>query len=206
MVLLLSPLFIKFVLAEKFLASNSANFKTRQSYVGNKLKNELHMNNFNWESFTKKISIKSNISDLYNAWSIPQEIEKWFLSEAVFEKPDGQLVKRNENFKENDSYQWSWYLFDTIENGKVIKANNKDFIQFTFAGECIVEIKLTQNLDEVIVELTQSNIPTDDNSKRGIRIGCDSGWSFFLVNLKSILEGGIDLRNKNANLKGMLNN
>ena len=59
---------------------------------------------------------------------------------------------------------------------------------------------------DVIVQLTQSHIPMDDQSKKDIRLGCESGWSFFLVNLKSIYEGGVDLRNKNESLKGMLNN
>ncbi len=164
------------------------------------------MDNFNWSSFTKKIAIDSTILDLYSAWTIPQEIEKWFLSKAYFERPNGEAVKRNERIKQNDIYQWSWFLFDITEKGKIIEANGLDLLKFTFAGDCIVEIKLTQNTDNVIVELTQSNIPTDNQSKRGIRIGCDSGWSFFLVNLKSIYEGGIDLRNKNEDFKGMANN
>ena len=164
------------------------------------------MKDFNWEILTKRIAVKANISDLYNAWTIPKEIEKWFLSKAEFDKPTGKRVQRNENIKANDSYQWSWYLYDIIETGKVIETNGKDRLQFSFAGNCIVEIKLEQYQDDVIVALTQSNIPTDDQSKRGIRLGCDSGWSFFLINLKSVYEGGIDLRNKNGDLKGMLNN
>ena len=164
------------------------------------------MNNFNWNTFTKKIAIKANILDLYNAWTIPQEIEKWFLSKAVFHKPNGEQVLKDENIEQSDSYAWSWYLYDIVETGKIIQANGKDMMQFSFAGNCIVEIKFTQSQDDVIIALTQSNIPTDNQSKRGIRLGCDSGWSFFLVNLKSVYEGGIDLRNKNNNLKGMLNN
>jgi len=57
----------------------------------------------------------------------------------------------------------------------------------------------------VVVELTQKNIPTDDHSKQNIRLGCDTGWSFFLVNLKSVYESAHDLRNKNEKLKGMIN-
>ena len=76
----------------------------------------------------------------------------------------------------------------------------------TFAGNCTVDVNLEQHADYVIVELSQKNIPTDDESKRGIRIGCDFGWFFYMLNLKSIYEGGIDLRNKNPELKGMLNN
>ena len=70
----------------------------------------------------------------------------------------------------------------------------------------MVDIKLKTINEYVIVELTQKNIPTDNQSKQGIRLGCEAGWSFFLVNLKSVYEGGLDLRNKDSSLKGMINN
>ena len=57
-----------------------------------------------------------------------------------------------------------------------------------------------------MVTLSQSNIPLDNKSKQNIRLGCESGWSFFMLNLKSVYEGGLDLRNKNDKLPGMLNN
>lgn len=164
------------------------------------------MENFNWTSFTKKIAINAPIRQLYNAWTVPEEIEKWFLSKAHFERPNGSVVKKNKNVQAMDNYQWSWFLFDATEKGRFVEENGVDFLKFTFAGDCLVEVKLSQHNDTVIVELTQNNIPTDSESKRGIRLGCDSGWSFFLVNLKSVYEGGIDLRNTDASLKGMLNN
>lgn len=164
------------------------------------------MDNYNWESFTRKIAIKATILELYNAWTIPQEIEKWFLSKAIFHKPSGIHVKSTENVQEGATYQWSWFLYDSTEEGKIIQANGTDIILFNFAGDCLVEVKLTQNEEHVIIKLTQSNIPTDNQSKRNIRIDCDLGWSFFLINLKSVYEGGIDLRNKDETLKGMLNN
>ncbi len=164
------------------------------------------MENFNWTSFTKKIAIKSKVSTLYKAWTIPEEIETWFLSKAIYEKPDGVVVSRNEHVSAGDTYAWSWFLYDVIERGEILEANGSDLLKFTFAGDCVVEVHLTEHKEHVIVSLTQSNIPTDNQSKRGIRLGCDSGWSFFLVNLKSVYEGGIDLRNKNEELQGMLNN
>jgi len=155
------------------------------------------MKNFDWTSFTRKIAVRSNLTDIYNAWAVPAELEKWFLSKAIYTKPSGALVDNKKCYQENDTYQWSWHLFDIVEEGKVIKANGKDLIHFTFAGDCIVEIKLTQQGDY--------QIPTDDESKKEIRLGCDAGWSFYLVNLKSIYEGGLDLRNKVEDHKGMLN-
>jgi hypothetical protein len=70
----------------------------------------------------------------------------------------------------------------------------------------LVDIQLKQEDGYVLVELTQKNIPTDENSKRNIRLGCHTGWSFYLVNLKSVYEGGLDLRNKNENTYPMVNN
>jgi uncharacterized protein YndB with AHSA1/START domain len=164
------------------------------------------MINFDWTTFTRKIAIKAQLSDIYNAWTKSSEIEKWFLSKATFIDKNHKPIGKDTPIESGFSYEWNWFLYNTTEKGEIIQTNGKDFVQFTFAGECLVDIKLTTQGDNVIVELTQKNIPTDDNSKQGIRLGCDSGWSFFLVNLKSVYEGGIDLRNKDLDLKGMLNN
>jgi hypothetical protein len=32
-------------------------------------------------------------------------------------------------------------------------------------------------------------------------VQCQLGWTFYLANLKSVIEGGVDLRNKNVDLK-----
>lgn len=164
------------------------------------------MTHFDWTTFTRKIAIKALLSDIYNAWTKQSEIEKWFLSKAIFIDSNQTSISKDKSIEKGFTYAWNWYLFDTTEHGKITDANGKDFIQFTFAGNCLVDINLSIQNEYVIVELTQKNIPTDDNSKLGIRLGCDSGWSFFLVNLKSVYEGGIDLRNKDTHLIGMLNN
>jgi len=163
------------------------------------------MNNFDWTKFTKKIAVKAGIQEIYNAWTIPAEIEKWFLSKANYFDENSTQKERKKPISKGDSYEWSWYLYDIIEKGKITEANGKDFLQFTFAGNCLVDVKLLRKKDHTIVELTQKDIPTDDESKRGIRLGCDAGWSFFMTNLKAFFEGGIDLRNKDADFTGMLN-
>lgn len=58
--------------------------------------------------------------------------------------------------------------------------------------------------DETIVELTESGLPTDDKTKAGHFVGDSRGWIFYLTNLKSILEGGLDLRNKKMEIKNVI--
>ena len=165
------------------------------------------MKKFDWTCFTKRIAVKSTIPEIYDAWAKSGEIVKWFLSDAEYYSPDNtRKLQPDESIVKGSTYKWNWYLFDITETGRILDANGRDFIQFTFAGECIVDISLMQKEDYIIVELTQKEIPVDDASKQGIRLGCDSGWSFFLVNLKSYYENGIDLRNKNPEFVGMINN
>lgn len=162
------------------------------------------MENFNWTTFTRKIIVKAPAEVLYNAWAIPNEIERWFLSKTSYYKSDGEIKDKNEAVEADDRYEWNWFLYEGTERNEIIEVNGKDYIQFKFAGECIVEVRI-KALDDVntLVEITQSNIPTDDQSKENIRLGCESGWAFYLVNLKSVYEGGLDLRNKEIDLKNL---
>lgn len=164
------------------------------------------MENFDWTRFTLKIAINTTLSNLYAAWTKASELEKWFLSKADSFDAEGTLIPKSESISKGYRYEWNWFLYPDIEMGTFTEANGRDFIQFTFAGQCLVDVKLTAYEDYVLVELTQKNIPTDESSKKNIRLGCHGGWSFYLVNLKSVYEGGLDLRNKNTDLKPMLNN
>lgn len=154
------------------------------------------MKQFDWTSFTQRIAIHTSLEQAYDAWTTKLGIEQWFLSTAVFTDQDRNIIPTEANVSEGAKYDWNWFLYEPTESGKIMTANGADFFQFTFAGECLVDIRLTQVDECVVVELKQHNIPTDESSMRDIRLGCHTGWAFYLVNLKSVLEGGLDLRNK----------
>jgi uncharacterized protein YndB with AHSA1/START domain len=163
------------------------------------------MDTIDWTQFTRRIAVKAPLHKMYDAWTKELEIESWFLSKAEFHDSNGIDLESHTHVKKGDTYAWNWYLYPDTEYGRITEANGKDHLQFTFAGECLVDINLTEQAGHTIVELTQKNIPTDDLSKKNIRLGCDAGWSFYMVNLKSVYEGGHDLRNKNQDLMGMIN-
>tara|TARA_R110002049_G_scaffold13550_2_gene58997 strand:- start:41 stop:535 length:495 start_codon:yes stop_codon:yes gene_type:complete len=163
------------------------------------------MENFDWTQFTQKIPVKASMEQLYKAWTIPKEIERWFLSDAGFSSEEGNTINKNEAIKSGYSYTWQWFLWDGTEEGIIKNVNGRDHIQFTFAGDCIVDVNLEPYHDGIIVSLKQSNISLDEKSKRDVRLGCHNGWAFYMVNLKSVYEGGLDLRNKDTKLKAMLN-
>lgn len=77
------------------------------------------------------------------------------LSDALFTDENKVLLNKTQNALKGDRYKWIWYLYDDIENGTVTEANGTDYFQFTFAGDCLVEIKLHEKFEYTIVELTQ---------------------------------------------------
>jgi hypothetical protein len=165
------------------------------------------MKPYDWSKFTERININADIKKIYSILNTQAGLEYWFLRKAEFTMPDKKLRDKNSSIQPGDAYLWMWHGHPdtTAEKGKVLEVNGVDTIKFTFAGECIVTISVKTEEGKNIVELTHENIPLDEDSKAGIHVGCSTGWAFYLVNLKSLLEGGIDLRNRDEKIKRVIN-
>lgn len=163
------------------------------------------MSRIDWKSLTVRIPVKAKMKDLYNAWTKPNELEDWFLRRAAYKSKDKRALRPSASVVKGCTFEWEWYGHEGVEKGVVKEANGTDHVQFTFANS-LVDVRLHKQGDTVIVELVQSGIPTDAASKKNIRIGCHVGWTFWMANLKSVYEGGLNLRNTNEELTGMANN
>ncbi|MEO8066254.1 MAG: SRPBCC domain-containing protein [Flavobacteriales bacterium] len=163
------------------------------------------MSTIDWTSFTIRIPVRATMKGLYAAWTRASNLEDWFLRKASYTGADKKAVRRTAAIAKGCTFAWEWYNYDGVEKGIVRQANGKDHVQFTFAGS-LVDVRLKQVGKDVIVELVQSAIPTDPASKKNVRLGCHVGWTFWLANLKSVYEGGVNLRNTNEELTGMVNN
>ncbi|MBC7848180.1 MAG: SRPBCC domain-containing protein [Chitinophagaceae bacterium] len=162
----------------------------------------------NWSQFVVRVNINNvAIEKLYWCWATRAGMEHWFLRTCEYKTADGVVKKDKDQVCTGDSYKWHWHGYgdDSVEYGTILDCNNKDHLKFSFgkAGNCAIEI--LKEDDQTIVQLTQGDIPNDDLSRMNYHVGCKSGWTFHLANMKSILEGGIDLRNKNIKIKNMLN-
>lgn len=165
------------------------------------------MAHHDWSRFTRRINIKAPKLAVYRHFVVPANMETWFVRDASFRVSNGELRNKNSQIYAADTYEWLWYgQPDTVvEKGKVIEANGVDRIQFSFTAGAIVTIELTNGGENTVITLTQEGIPTDDNAKANYNLECQVGWTFYLTNLKSILEGGIDLRNKDTSIKNVVN-
>lgn len=176
------------------------------TFVSSKPLKQTQMPPYDWSSFTKRITIKAKPHDIYRAWATQSGLEKWFLRLAEFTKPDQSHRGKDYQVQKGDTYQWLWfgYTDDVNEKGRILEANGKDMLQFTFSGGSIVTVRIYIE-NEVIVELKQHDIGTTEEAIVNYHLGCSTGWTFYLANLKSILEGGVDLRNKNEAIANVVN-
>lgn len=159
-----------------------------------------------WSKFRLRVNIKTDMATAYKAWSSPAALESWFLRKALFKDSDGNPKVAKESIEEGDTYEWYWHGYpdSVVEKGKVLKANGKNAFSFTFSMECPVTISIYEEAGETIVELVESDLPTDSETALKYYVGDSRGWIFYMANLKSILEGGLDLRNRKMEITNVI--
>jgi uncharacterized protein YndB with AHSA1/START domain len=151
-----------------------------------------------WTSFKVTGDYNTDIRSLYEAWTTTRGIEQWFLRKANYYTVPLRLREPDEFILKEDTYEWYWHGYDdnNVEEGQILEANGTDFIKFTFSGGSTVSISIYSRNGVSIVELLQENIPVENDPSKNLFVQCQVGWTFYLANLKSVLEGGTDLRNK----------
>ena len=153
-----------------------------------------------------RVNIHAPAGKAYDAWTTAAGLMQWFLRKVIFTGADGRARGNNEPIAAGDTYEWYWHGYpdSVMEKGKILEANGADGLSFTFSLGCPVNISIYSQHGETIVELVESNLPTDDETMLKHYVGDSKGWIFYLTNLKSVLEGGLDLRNKKNELTDVI--
>lgn len=139
---------------------------------------------YDWSQFTMKAAIKASPEKVFKAWTDEKILCKWFLIKAKME------LRRGGNF------MWEWFG-NVQEKGIILEVKKPNRLSMTFAG-CVLDINIKKDKRGTFMTLHQHHIPLDDKNKAGTHLSCFGGWTFFITNLKSYLENGIDLREKDV--------
>ena len=136
-------------------------------------------------SIVAKVAISSDLKTVWNALTKPSTLKHWFLRHA------------NLDLKVGGSYHFSWGTrnssgeYPVNMRGKYLKLESERLLQLTWNTEDRpVTFQLDSNETEtiltVIVEGFEPGSPGHIFELRG--------WTFYLINLKTVLEKGWDLR------------
>jgi len=164
------------------------------------------LEDYQWTQFKQKEYIKAPLKEVFLKWGTPKGISEWFIKDAEYESPDSKNREDNEIVKADDKYTWQFYSGLVME-GKVLEVVPDSSFKFTFgkkepgSDEDVVVNVLFKEKDGITeIELTQSNIADNEYGKVSYNLSCMVGWSYFLTNLRSILESGFDYREKDERL------
>ncbi|HVS98188.1 MAG TPA: SRPBCC domain-containing protein [Puia sp.] len=159
-----------------------------------------------FSQFKLRVNIKASIEDAYRAWTTAAGLNSWFIGKMIFTDGNGVVRPDDAPVQAGDDYTCSFAT--TPENvlikGKVLKANGRDLFSLSFSKNCPVTISIYSEHGETIVELIESNVPNEEDVVVRQYVSDSKGWIFYLVNLKSVLEGGLDLRNRNVEIKNVI--
>jgi uncharacterized protein YndB with AHSA1/START domain len=155
-----------------------------------------------WNKFKLCGDFNVDLRSLYLAWTTPAGLERWFLRKADFYTVPQRLRGNNESILKEDTYTWYWHGYDNAvsQNGTILEANGHDLLKFTFTGDSVVSVRFSTRNGLTIIEIEQTGIPEESDPEKNLLVQCQIGWTFYLANLKSVMEGGKDLRNKRVDL------
>jgi uncharacterized protein YndB with AHSA1/START domain len=156
--------------------------------------------NYDWTQFTREIFVQADLPTVFQAWAKPGEITKWFIATANVTTVDNQLRSPDDIMQVGDQYHWRWHQ-DLQTSGTILDVVENERLQFTFGDrtpgsdeKVIVTVTFKALDDTTSIVLKQENLPDDERSHVHWHMGCNMGWSFFMTNLKALLEHGVDLR------------
>ena len=158
-----------------------------------------------YESFSKSIRVAATPEVAMTFWLMSGLTEQWFVQKCAFSVPEGRPRLENELAQAGDKYKWEW-ADGTVDTSTIQKV---DFPIYFTSGwmddENEIEVRFVPEDDGVIVTVVQHNRQEGEEERRMCTENCAAGWTFFLTNFKSVLEGGNDLREFNVTQEDLVN-
>lgn len=149
---------------------------------------------YDWSRFSVHMYYRASLDDVFRAWATPRGLASFFIAQATHVSPDGSPRTADEITRAGDTYTWRW-LHDFSLTGQVLACEPKQHVAYTFGGPMRIDITVTaHDSEQVEVRLEQTGCAREDPDRAWSHLNCRSCWVYFMTNLKSVLEHGIDLR------------
>ena len=173
-----------------------------------------------WLGFTQAIHVRAAVPAAWRMLATCEGLERWFLLRADAWTHDGRQWLRDRGLEQGARLRLTWPSAESTdaagwtipgevsEDDEVLRTEAPQRIRLGwYEGRGWVEFRVAPRPDgRVTVELEQRMHPTGDfKLLEGAYTGCREGWAFYLANLKSVLEHGIDLREAAPDRTGLVN-
>jgi uncharacterized protein YndB with AHSA1/START domain len=141
-----------------------------------------------------RILIQASQEAVFEHWTRADLLGKWFL-EASHQGSAGKPWPADKAVEEGCRYQWTW-ANGISESGEFTQVEPSSLLALTFGDQIDVVVRFGEMEGRTLVEVRQTQEQSNLEARWSVCLDCTQGWTFYLTNLKSVLEGGVDLRER----------
>jgi uncharacterized protein YndB with AHSA1/START domain len=182
---------------ERHLDSHSAGWDDHLWVLGKQVEAGVHEREappIDWTRFQLYVAIDATPDHIFRSWSTSQGMEGFFVEMMAIRDQDGRLLDPDEPVSRGCHYVWRWDS-GALVSGEFLDVLPGRELSFTF-GESKVRIRLQTQQTGTILELCQFDMKDTEQNRMHLYTNCRSAWVYFLTVLKTLLEHGIDGRDK----------
>lgn len=173
-----------------------------------------------WLGFTQAVHVHASQAAVWRLISTCEGLERWFLTRAEAFTSDGRPWPRDRVLEPEQKLRLVWKTpgecdargacvpTEVKEDDVVLAVEAPQRLRISwYQDRGWVDIRLLPRRDgRLTVELQQRMHHTRDFPfLERVYVGCRQGWTFFLANLKSVAEGGADLREQAPDRNDLIN-
>ena len=147
-----------------------------------------------WTQFKLHVAIDAQPGRVLESWTTAAGMERFFVEMMQITSPDATLREGDEQACEGDHFIWRWDSGRCIRGEYLAVVPGSEAV-FTF-GESKVRVEVSPYLNGTLLVLQQFDIPDTPEDRMHTHTNCRAAWVYFLTVLKTLLEHGVDGRDK----------
>lgn len=145
------------------------------------------------KKFTHSILLNASTDEVFKYISTSSGIIKWFIGTCDYYDINGNIIDKSEPAGKGFKFRWKWLAKELEITGEILGCEINKKFSFTFGNSFNVTLLISSENNRTRLDLIQKYSPGSTQNDFSF-INCCVCWVFFLTNLKSVIEHGIDLR------------
>jgi hypothetical protein len=153
----------------------------------------------NWDRVELEIDITAPVEVVAWHWTSSAGLTRWLAVECTFVGLEGDTYAEADSAEAGARFRMI-RADGSIEEGELVQADKRAVVA-AFADGSRLHVRLASRKGRTALTLRRSTVGADfEEFRDNLR-----SWTFHLTNLKSVVEGGLDLREFEPDRSGLLN-
>jgi len=149
---------------------------------------------YDWSAFQITSFLEAPVSEVYRSWTTVDGMRSFWADQVTCSRPDGTRRTQDEPYRTGDRIDLT-FPTGRATRLEILNLEENRFVLFRFGEDYgWVRVTLSQEDGRTKLVLRQFGFPDDQASRRDIHAHARGWWIFNILNLKSVLGHGRDLR------------